>query len=144
MARVSSEHELAVKHLPMAGPWHPTKSGQLTPHFVTSSSSKRISWLSPKDHGWQDTVFNRAQSNTGCPNSSGQSVCKENCLKTWALCLANQCHPNRNQGLILRNVQAGSCTRAWWICSRGRDWEARIEMRHRSSGCPLCYKEKTD
>jgi hypothetical protein len=142
MARVSSDFNLPVKHPALAGPWYPTKNGHLTSHSVIPFFSKCISWLSQKGHGSQDTVFNRAPSDKGRPHCSGQGVCEENRLETSALQLATRWHPNRKQGLSLKDEPAGSETRAWRICRKGHEREAPINMRHRGSWFPLYSIEK--
>lgn len=36
----------------------------------------------------------------------------------------------------------GSVDRVWWICSKGHEWQARIDSRVRGNGCPKCAKKK--
>jgi hypothetical protein len=138
MARVSSDYNLAVIHPTLAGQWHPAKNGHLTPHSVTPSSGKRISWLCQKGHEWQDTVSNRAHFQTGCPYCSGQRVCADNCLEHVAPHIAKQWHPTKNKGLTPSDVTSGSNKRIWWVCPEGHEWQALVSARTRGSGCPGC------
>ena len=32
--------------------------------------------------------------------------------------------------------------KAWWICSLGHEWEARIADRSKGCGCPICRKTR--
>lgn len=46
----------------------------------------------------------------------------------------------RNQRLKLdpHKLSIGSGQKAWWICSKGHEWNAVIASRSRGSGCPYC------
>jgi len=142
MAKLTPDYNLSVINPTLAGQWHPTLNGDLTPRSVTPDSSKRRWWLCQKGHVWQDTVSNRTHFQTGCPYCWGQRVCADNCLETVAPHLAAQWHPTKNNGLTPKDVTAGSGKRVWWICKKGHEWEARISDRHSGSGCPVCGKMK--
>ena len=67
MAKLSPEHNLAVKHPDVAKEWHPSKNGPLTPFQVTPGSGKKVWWQCSKNkgHDWEATIKNRANG-TGC------------------------------------------------------------------------------
>jgi hypothetical protein len=48
MPRVSSDYNLEVVHLALAGQWHPTPNGSPTPRDVIPLFHKLIWWLCPK------------------------------------------------------------------------------------------------
>lgn len=50
----------------LAGQWHPTRNGDLTPADVTSNSGKRAWWLCAGGHEWQAMINNRTKAR-GCP-----------------------------------------------------------------------------
>lgn len=52
--------------------------------------------------------------------------------------LAKQWHPSKNGRLTSRDVSLGSGLKAWWICSKGHEWEALVASRVRGLGCPFC------
>src|SRR5262249_49349452 len=68
---------LANTHPGIAGEWHPTKNGSLTPMDVTAGSPRKVWWWcgeSP-DHEWAATIANRTRLGSGCPR----------CNKGWTV-----------------------------------------------------------
>jgi len=49
----------------IAGQWHPSKNGDLTPRDVTRCSSKKVWWQCHGGHAWKATISNRT--GNGCP-----------------------------------------------------------------------------
>jgi hypothetical protein len=74
----------------------------------------------------------------GCPYCSGNKVTAETCLKTINPGLSSEWHPSKNGSLTPKDVTPGSRKRAWWICSRGHEWQTPIFSRSRGAGCPYC------
>ena len=70
--RVCIDNCLATKRADLAERWHPSLNGELTPHDVTSSSSKVVWWLCPNGHSFQKSIhhFNALKNSHNCP------VCK--------------------------------------------------------------------
>jgi hypothetical protein len=62
--RVNNTNSLATKYPALAAQWHPEKNGSLTPHMVTSGSSKRVWWQCSKEHEWDAVIYSRKQ--RGC------------------------------------------------------------------------------
>lgn len=122
----------------IAREWHPTKNDPLTPHDVTSNSSKKVWWVCHKGHEWQSTITNRSALGRGCPYCTGQAVCNDNCLQTANPKLAKEWHPAKNNELTPIHVTAGCRKKVWWLCSRGHEWEAVIGSRNQGRGCPYC------
>lgn len=60
-------NDLATVNPKLAGEWHPSKNGELTPCDVTSGSGKRVWWLCPIGHEYQATIHDRNTDNTQCP-----------------------------------------------------------------------------
>jgi hypothetical protein len=56
--------------------------------------------------------------------------------------LAKEWHPTENIPLTPNHVTPGSNKRVWWVCSKGHEWEAMINMRNRGRGCPYCAGNK--
>ena len=44
----------------LAGEWHPTRNGSLTPGNVTPKSHKKAWWLCQKGHQWEATINSRS------------------------------------------------------------------------------------
>ncbi|MCK9577663.1 MAG: zinc-ribbon domain-containing protein [Clostridia bacterium] len=65
-----------------------------------------------------------------------------NDLATLRPDLALQWHPIKNGTLTPQSVTCGLNVKAWWICSLGHEWEARIADRSKGCGCPICAGQK--
>jgi hypothetical protein len=52
--------------------------------------------------------------------------------------LVAELHPDRNPGLDVAAVSAGSGMRLWWRCQQGHEWDARVDNRSAGYGCPYC------
>ena len=44
----------------------------------------------------------------------------------------------RNKGIDPSQVTLGSNMETWWKCSKGHEWEAKINNRSHGTGCPYC------
>jgi Probable Zinc-ribbon domain len=141
MARVTSDYNLAVMNPALAGQWHPKLNGDPTPRPVAPFSGKRPWWLCPKGHEWMSRVSHR-KDGTGCPHCPRRKAHEDNCLTTLAPHIASEWHPTKNGDLTPRDMTKCSNKKAWWMCRKGHEWEARISSRHRS-GCPVCWREES-
>jgi hypothetical protein len=121
----------------LAVEWHPTRNGQLTPSDVTPGSKRKVWWTCSRGHEWQARV-NERSGGTGCPYCAGRLACGDNCLATVNPTLANEWHPNRNEGLTPRDVVPGTSKKVWWMCGKGHEWQATINQRSSGAGCPYC------
>jgi hypothetical protein len=52
--------------------------------------------------------------------------------------LAKEWHPIKNGKLTPGDVTPHSNKKAWWMCKKGHEWEARISSRSQGNGCPYC------
>lgn len=52
--------------------------------------------------------------------------------------LANEWNYKKNTNLTPIDITAGSNKKAWWKCSKGHEWEAKICNRSQGKGCPVC------
>lgn len=59
---------------------------------------------------------------------------REDLLKEW--------HPTKNGMLKPSMISAGSNKKAWWICSKGHEWQSTVNNRKNGNGCPECRKKK--
>lgn len=136
---------LATLNPELAGEWHPTKNGNLTPFDVGINSKQKLWWKCPKggDHEWQ-AVVNARSNGLGCPICVNQKAVISNCLATLNPELAMEWHPTKNGDLTPYDVVPGSGRIVWWKCPKGQDHEWRSEIKRRSSGrgCPICIGRK--
>ncbi|MBR2933922.1 MAG: zinc-ribbon domain-containing protein, partial [Clostridia bacterium] len=49
---------------------------------------------------------------------------------------------NNELGLNPKTLTLGSNKKAWWKCSKGHEWQATINNRNNSRGCPVCSGQK--
>jgi len=141
MPRLTPRYNLQVINPSLSKEWHPSKNVSWTPKDVTPCSRKRVWWICSKKHEWTAPVAAR-NSGKGCPYCAGQAVCNDNCFQTVNPTLSKEWHLSRNNGLTPRDVTANSNKKAWWICDKGHEWEARINSRNGGSGCPYCAGQK--
>ena len=64
---------------------------------------------------------------------------KENSLLSTKPKLAQEWHYEKNGNLRPEHILADSHKKAWWICNKGHEWQARISHRSNGSGCPFCF-----
>jgi glutaredoxin len=135
--KVNDENCIQTVNPSLAKEWHLSKNGSLTPMDVTISSHKKVWWQCSRSHAWKAPVSDRSNKH-GCPYCVGKKVNDENCLQTVNSSLAKEWHPSKNGSLTPRDVTAGSNKKAWWLCSRGHEWEAGINSRNGGRNCPYC------
>ena len=133
----------------LASEWNYEKNGSLRPEHILANSGKKVWWKCSKGHEWQATIHNRNYGRD-CPYCSNQKVIKgENDLATVNPKLASEWNYDKNGDLKPKDFTTGSNTKVWWKCSKGHEWQAKINMRNKGSGCPYCsgryaIKGKTD
>ncbi len=67
---------------------------------------------------------------------------KQHSLVFSNLEIAKEWNYERNGKLKPQNISANSNKKVWWKCSRGHEWQARIDHRNSGSGCPYCAGKK--
>ena len=58
----------------IAKEWHPSKNAELTPSNVTAYSQKKVWWLCPMGHSYEQTVERRVRRGRACYYCSGHKV----------------------------------------------------------------------
>lgn len=135
--------DLATTHPELAGEWHPTKNGDLTPEQVTAGSNKRVWWQCANGHEWQACVYSRTITKSGCPYCTGRlAIIGETDLATVNPRIAREWHPTKNGDLTPEQITAFSSKKVWWQCSYGHEWQSMVHVRTRGQGmCPVCWGE---
>lgn len=64
-----------------------------------------------------------------------------NVLTNYCPKIAEEWHPTKNGKLTANDVTYGTKKMVWWKCSRGHEWEARIDQRVKSQRCMECHME---
>ncbi|MBR3969218.1 MAG: hypothetical protein IKJ93_06490 [Clostridia bacterium] len=118
--------------------WEKNKDLGLAPQKVTCGSGRKVWWKCAKGHQWEATIANRINGR-GCPYCAGQKVLiGYNDLQTVNPILANEWDYEKNDGLTPLDIMPNSNKKVWWKCSKGHEWQARIEHRNNGVGCPYC------
>jgi hypothetical protein len=135
-------------HPEIAAEWHPKKN-IIKPETVSAGSNKKVWWLCPNTcsggckHEWEATIYDRCESESGCPYCVNQKICIHTSIATTNPQITAQWHPTKNT-IRPEDVSAGSNKKVWWlcheICSGGckHEWEATIKDRYAGYGCPYC------
>lgn len=107
----------------------------IDPRTVTTGSNKRATWRCNLGHEWVAPIVNRAITKQGCPTCAGKIILPGfNDLQTTDPLLALEAH-----GWDPKTKARSSDSKAFWKCSLGHVFEARIANRtNRESGCPFC------
>ena len=126
----------------LAKEWNHEKNNGLTPFSVSPNSHKEAWWRCEKGHEWQAIIANRNKG-IGCPFCSRKKALKGyNDLQTINPNLAKEWNYSKNDDLNPENIAANSNKKAWWKCSKGHEWEARIASRNKGANCPYCASQK--
>lgn len=126
----------------LAGEWHPTKNGDLSPALISAGSKKKVWWRDQYNHEWIASVYSRA-AGSGCPYCSGKlPITGKTDLATTNPSLASEWHPSKNKPLTPENIKEHSDKKVWWICSKGHEWQEQVYNRSNGNGCPYCSGKK--
>eukprot|EP01083_Nonionella_stella_P270361 915457_1 len=142
--RVTSSNCLKNRNPKVAGQFHPSKNGQLTPSRIHVSSSKRVWWQCEAEtsHVWIAAVYSRTgKQPRGCPRCSSKHVNSKNCLASVNPKITSELHPTLNGDLNPTNIHSGSNKPVWWQCPQSDKHVWRATPGNRDilkRGCPFC------
>ena len=103
-----------------------------------SNSTEKVLWICSKGHEWPASVKGRFSGHE-CPYCGGRlPVIGVNDAATLFPELVAQWHPEKNGTGRLSDYLPKSDKKAWWICPKGHEWQARIAGRVNGRGCPYC------
>ena len=123
----------------VASEWDYVKNGKNVPWDFTHKSGKLVWWKCKKGHSWQAKICTRSEG-TGCPYCSGNKVAEGyNDLYSKHPELIREWDYTKNK-ISPKEVAQCSGKSAWWVCSHGHSWCAKISSRVHGSGCPECNK----
>lgn len=124
--------------------WHPVKNGTLTPASIACNSYKKVWWVCPRGHEYEQEVATRVSKGCGCPFCSGHRVLEGfNDLQTVNPELASEWNYEKNGDLMPTQVSLHSNKRVWWKCRVcGNEWITQVNDRSRGESCPVCASKK--
>jgi hypothetical protein len=125
--------------------WHPTKNRVESPIGIELNMASSAWWLCLHGHEWKQQISRRLNGTVngeilGCPTCTGRRFLSGfNDLGTTHPALATEWHPTLNGDVLPSDIQYGSNTRFWWLCSLGHEWKVTPNGRVKSgTGCPTC------
>jgi len=131
----------------LAAEWD-SENNELRPNQVTPGVAYRAAWVCRTcGYQWRVPVYHRAGNERGCPvcARSWRGVRKPKpgrSLLDVNPALAAEWHPSRNLGVSPSGVGPGSPMMAWWVCAQGHEFDGRVQMRSRGTGCPFCSSHR--
>lgn len=121
---------LSKTHPDIAGHWHPTKTGNLTPDQVPARSSKKVWWRCPAgpDHEWKASVARRTIY-PSCPFFENRRLSVTNSLSELHPEIASLWHPDLNGDLTPDRIIVNNSKQVLWKCPNGPDHEWQTLVR---------------
>jgi len=112
------------------------------PNIILFKSRKIINWVCKGGHKWKDYLYVRSRGGN-CPYCANKRVSKDNNLFKISPEIAKEWNYKKN---VLKpdEVVFSSEKKYWWVCSKGHEWEARVNSRTGLGkvGCPYCAGQK--
>ena len=136
--KVNSENNLKFLFPKIAKEWHPNKNGKLKPDKITFGSGRKVWWLCPNGHDYDEIIGNRTKQNPiGCQKCKSLDILFPEISKEW--------HPKKNGKLKPEDFTFGSGEKVWWLCTKGHSYDATIGNRtsKKGSGCPHCRRNSS-
>lgn len=108
------------------------------PKDLHPGSNVQLEWVCSKQHTYTMSPSDKRR-NRGCPYCAGRkTLAGFNDLATTHPHLVPEWNEIRNGSSDWRSMNK-TVTKPWWICSRGHEWQARIDARTgQNQGCPYC------
>lgn len=141
-AVAKGENDLMSTHPWVAAWWHPSKNGTLKPVDVKAGSEKRVWWLCPDGHAFEQKIgYRTKQEKQQCLADTGRlMVTGKNDLATKHPDLMADWDYERN-AVDPTQIVPGVKKR-WWTCKEGHTQQAQVQNRIRSGGCSICPPEE--
>jgi len=140
IAVVTGVTDLMTVRPDLAAQFDTLKNVGISPSEICRASNKKYWWICELGHSWQATANTRQKS--GCPVCAGKAVLSGfNDLLTVNPTLADQWDYEKNE-LKPTEVTSHSSKRAWWGCTKGHSWRAKVSDRQKGHGCPYCGGKK--
>lgn len=125
---------------------HPDLNKEIDFSKIYDTSSIEVTWQCTKDirHVWKQRIRARTKQGYGCSFCSKHRTLPEESLAALFPEIAAEIHPNKNPNFDAETHSPTSNKNVFWICSKGHEWNTRVEHRTRrkDTGCPICRKRK--
>lgn len=141
--KATERNNLLETHPDIAKEWHPTLNEE-NPSKRSYGSNKKVWWLCPKGHNYEQSIDKRTMRGYQCPYCSGQKVGNDNNLEVMFPEIAKEWHPTKNGKLTPRDITPGSSHhKVWWLCPKGHSYDSLPKSRtgKNKHGCTFCTKQ---
>lgn len=140
--KASTTYNFLTEYPELAKEWSNENNEGIKITNITPHSNKKYFWICPTCKKEYPASPNNRTNGYNCPYCSHQKLSYENSLKAVYPELAKEWHPSKNGNLAPDGVFANSNKFAWWKCTNGHEWKAKINNRARGKGCKECAKGK--
>lgn len=131
--------------------WDYNKNNDLLPENFKKSSNKKVWWKCSRcGYEWQNLISYRSKGSQ-CPICT-KNIKTKNRLKTELINkdsfakshpeLVKEWNYKKNINLTPEDFVSHSNKKVWWKCSKGHEWQQRIDARVRGTRCPYCTNQK--
>lgn len=106
---------------------------------VTAGSNKNFYWTDKYNHSWVTSKERILRTTSPCPYCNNRQLLKGfNDLKSLYPEVVKEFHPTLNK-ILPTEVLGSSTQKFWWVCSKGHEWETKLNLRTKTnSKCPTC------
>jgi len=126
-------------HPLLARRWHPTKNAMM-PDSVTASHTALCWWTCDTAPNDETHDFSRSPLQMVNDDSCPRCALASHSLAAKFPHVAAEWHPHKNGNLGPDEVEPDHKMTAWWLCSKGHEFQQTIRSRTAGSGrCPHCY-----
>jgi hypothetical protein len=139
---IPGTNDLATVRPDVAGWWHPTKNGALTPDHIKPGSENIAWWMCPDGHEFDSTpAYLCGQKKPNCPADTGRLLIPgKSDLATKEPDLVKDWDYEKN-GFGPEAVVPGTRPRVW-TCKHGHTQVRSVVNRRRAGGCTRCSPEE--
>lgn len=124
--------------------WDYKKNVDINPEDIPVGSTKKVWWICNRcGREWETSVVVRTKG-SGCPTCSHSEGVKKSRLRkgenSLMVCCPDLCKEwdYEKNNISPSSVTPQSHDYAFWKCSKGHSYKARIQNRTLGSGCPVC------
>jgi hypothetical protein len=144
---VSETNCLKAQYPELCKQWQVEKNKENSPALELPESKKKVWWFCEKgsSHEWEAPIYQRVLAFTkkkeDCPFCLGKLPALETSLVGTFAEIAQEWHPEKNEGLSPVEFFPDAPRKVWWKCQKGPDheWLASIKSRtQKKSDCPCC------
>ena len=137
---IKGENDFATLYPELVKEWNYEKN-DIVPDELSPSSKKKRWWICSNGHEYEASVGSRTRG-TGCPYCSGRVAIRGyNDFRTAHPELMEEWDFKKNKNINPEELLPAVNLKVWWKCSKGHEWEASLNNRHRGTGCPICSSE---